>query len=161
MPHSIHLFLEQVDHGLYDRTASFHTNADNMLKAGPSSTSLKFQQHPSLNSVLFPEYSFAFPHLAYTIGYANGGPDFFINLKDNSRQQRGQENADPCFARIVKGREVIQRLHQQPVDWQDILVHPVKIARMQVISHQEYERLTTATQPAPPQATTREYSSEY
>jgi cyclophilin family peptidyl-prolyl cis-trans isomerase len=161
VPHSIQLFLEQVSHGLYDNTA-FHLNAPHKLQAGPSSNPQAhqvFRQHPSLNSILFQEYNPTFPHTQYTVGYAGrpGGPDFYINMKDNTNlhslpsydyndyHNQDQNLQDPCFARVVAGVNVLQRLRQQPVGWEDVLLQPVTIQRMRVLSEEEYERLLAAT----------------
>lgn len=149
MPHSVHLFLEQVSHGLYDGT-SFHRNAQHILQAGPSRSAeshAAFRRHPSLTSVLFQEYSIDYPHLQYTVGYAGrpGGPDFYINLRDNQElhgpggqaghysDQIVHTEADPCFAKVVKGVSLVQQLHSLQVDWQDVLVAPVKILKMRVV----------------------------
>jgi len=159
MPHSIHLFLEQVSHGLYDGT-SFHRNAQHILQAGPSRNAQShaaFRRHPSLTSVLFQEYSHDFPHYEYTVGYAGrpGGPDFYINLGDNSElhgpggqashyngseEQMVHLQADPCFALIVKGRALIERLQALEVDWKDVPVAPVTIKTMRIVPKQEYQQ---------------------
>jgi len=48
-----------------------------------------------------------------------GGPDFYISLVDNTRNHGpgGQgaydlaEEADSCFAKVVKGIDVVKRMH--------------------------------------------------
>ena len=74
------------------------------------------------HSVLFQEYSPKFPHEKYTLGFAGrpGGPDFYISTMDNTRLHGpgGQTNyedpteADPCFAKVVDGIDVVQRMEQ-------------------------------------------------
>ena len=130
MPHSIFLFLEIISHGVYDGMP-WHTSANHVVQAGPSSnveTTKGLREEPSLQSVIFQEFDPSFPHDKYTIGFAGrpGGPDFYINLKDNHTLHGpgGQarhygdvvEDADPCFARVVKGFSVIDRLHRSEVE---------------------------------------------
>ena len=179
MPHAVQLFLEQVDHGLYDTTA-FHINADHVLQAGPGafaaaehdsndvSDEAKSQhyanfvrRYPSLVHVLFQEYSPDMPHREYTLGYPGrpGGPDFYINLTpENERlhgpggqsQHYGQgdgkhsyDDADPCFARIVQGKEVVDRMklsQTKPGYFRDGMIHPVTITSMKVVSGDDFRQ---------------------
>mmetsp|Transcript_415 Transcript_415/g.673 ORF Transcript_415/g.673 Transcript_415/m.673 type:complete len:589 (-) Transcript_415:163-1929(-) len=100
-PHSVHLFLSQIAEGYWSRgTPAIVLNAEHVLQACP---------HPCLDSVdlggrtpgypyedmraagldvvSFQEYSPAFPHEKYTIGFAgrpHSGPEFYINLLDNT-----------------------------------------------------------------------------
>jgi len=146
MPHAVYLFLEQVSHGLYDGTA-FYINAAHIVQAGPASRS-KFRRYPSLNSVVFQEYAPEMAHKKYTLGYTGrpGGPDFYVNLRDNSREHGpgGQvhhmsdqvADADPCFAKIAKGYEVIERIHRSSVQeggFHDTMEYPVTILEMKVL----------------------------
>jgi cyclophilin family peptidyl-prolyl cis-trans isomerase len=148
MPHSVHLFLEQVSHELYDGTI-FYKNADHVLLAGPGAIELardKFHDHPSLNSVLFQEYSPRMPHVKYTLGYAGrpGGPDFYINLDDNTQihgpgGQRHYENellvadADPCFAKIIHGQALVDRLTMATVEADGRETKPIRIETMRIV----------------------------
>ena len=148
MPHSVHLFLEQVSNGLYDGTA-FHINAAHIVQAGPSSlggaANSKFRHHPSLNSVVFQEYAPEMKHRKGTLGYHGrpGGPDFYVNMKDNSvtHGPGGQahhfsdvvSDADPCFAKIVRGYEVMERVHLSKVKYQTTMAYPVTIVEMKVL----------------------------
>ena len=75
---------------------------------------------------MFQEYSEKYPHNKYTLGYAGrpGGPDFYISTQDNSKIHGpgGQDSyqdpteADPCFARIIEGFNIVDRMHQSPVE---------------------------------------------
>lgn len=133
MPHAVYWFLEQVEHKLYDG-CSFHRNAAHVIQAGPVPNFLTPANSPSLaqrfkddglNSVLFQEYSANFQHEKYTAGYAGrpGGPDFYISTKDNSKIHGpgGQSkygdagDADPCFAKVTHGQDIIERMHNSPV----------------------------------------------
>ncbi|CAB9517924.1 expressed unknown protein [Seminavis robusta] len=147
MPHAIHLFLEQVDHGLYDGT-HFFRHAPHVLQAGPSGGHSRFRKQPSLASVLFQEYSPNYPHTTWTVGYPGrpGGPDFYINTQDNSRVhgpggQQGDDEPEPCFAKVVAGHDVVTKRLQLAATLSarnDNLQHPIRIASMRVISQQEY-----------------------
>ena len=55
--------------------------------------------------------------------YLQGGPDFYINVQDNSKIHGpgGQSNypdpseADICFAKVVNGFNVVDRIHKERV----------------------------------------------
>ncbi|CAB9507799.1 expressed unknown protein [Seminavis robusta] len=147
MPHAVYLFLEQVDHHLYDHT-TFHRNAAHIIQAGPSNSPhahALFRHAPSLNSVIFQEYAPEMSHKQYTLGYPGrpGGPDFYVNMRDNSliNGPGGQhhhysdlaKDADPCFAKVVRGFETIERIHRSAVMGEDAIVHPVIIESMKVL----------------------------
>mmetsp|Transcript_32234 Transcript_32234/g.37584 ORF Transcript_32234/g.37584 Transcript_32234/m.37584 type:complete len:359 (+) Transcript_32234:81-1157(+) len=131
MPHTVHFFLEQASRGLFDGS-SFHRNARHVLQGGPISNHLnpnenvrkKFKQ-ADLMSVSFQEYHPDFPHVKYTLGYAGrpGGPDFYVSTLDNTKNHGPggqtayavQSEADPCFAKVVKGFDAVDRMHQMSV----------------------------------------------
>lgn len=152
MPHSVFHFLELVSHNVYDGT-TFHRRANHIIQAGPSVKSLDYnnsslQLDPSLGSVMFQEYSSEVPHKMYTLGFAGrpGGPDFYINMKDNSKLHGpgGQtwhygdivDDADPCFGTVLKGVDVIDMIYQSAVmspGYNDTIVHPVLIKKMTIL----------------------------
>jgi hypothetical protein len=117
MPHAAHFFLEQVSHGLWNR-ATFGVNRVHVLQALPRNRQL-FREY-DLDSMAFPEYSDQFPHKQWTLGYAGrpGGPSWYINKIDNELDHGpfGQnhhpltEHADPCFAKVVGGFDVLQSI---------------------------------------------------
>lgn len=141
MPHTVHLFLEQVAHQLWDN-GWFYLNGPHVFQAGPQvpddeeyeaalekgvderTLALKPFKDENLDSVAFPEYSDKFPHLPWTLGLTGrpGGPDFYINKVDNSKTHGpgGQthhdltEHADPCFAKIVDGMDTIALMTNAP-----------------------------------------------
>ena len=93
MPHAVHLFLEQVHHGLWDNTW-FYLNGPHVMQAGPqdweeekeeTGAALKKFQNYQLDTLAFPEYSHKFPHVPFTMGFTGrpGGPDFYSEFKTN------------------------------------------------------------------------------
>lgn len=124
MPHSIHLFLEQVQHNLWADCAII-INAPHILQIGPHSFStrgdkLKPFKDLYLDKLAFQEYNETFPHEKYTIGFAGrpSGPDFYINKINNVNNHGpgGQghhvldEEADPCFAKVVEGFDLVDMI---------------------------------------------------
>lgn len=150
MPHTTYWFLEQVEAKLYDG-CSFHRNADHIIQAGPnmmdnSSPDRHRFIEAQLDHVLFSEYSYAFPHVKYTIGYAGrpSGPDFYVNMIDNTvlHGPGGQhavndnveaDHAEPCFAKVVEGFEVAERIHKAPVRDDLEMIARVDIASIRLI----------------------------
>lgn len=153
LPHVVYWFLEQVSRGLYDG-CSFHRNAGHVVQGGPKPNFLS-PPNPDLQkrfkdsgfvSVLFQEYSAKFPHVKYTLGFAGrpGGPDFYISTMDNSVNhgpggQTSYEDpteADPCFAKVVEGFNVVDRIQLSPVEpgWYKAMVHNVAIRSMKITS---------------------------
>jgi len=131
MPHSIHLFLEQISLQLWVGCA-FVINAIHVVQA--SATAHGIEQEPyadkygqfqqaGLATLAFQEYSESFPHEQWTIGFAGrpAGPDWYINLYDNQESHGPgmQEHhaltgdADPCFGKVVEGKEVVMDMTKQ------------------------------------------------
>lgn len=116
MPHSVYAFLETISQwqgGVFDR------NTNRLVQVSPHDAS-------SPESILaFPEYSNEFPHTQGTLGFAGhpGGPSFYINTVDNTikhgpgeemenvRVWAGNTNAQSCFARVIKGEDLLEVLH--------------------------------------------------
>lgn len=140
MPHAVHLFLEQVSHGLWDN-AWFYINGPHVLQAGPQadeaalakaiaagederSLALRPFRELQLDTLSFPEYSEDFPHVPMTLGFTGrpGGPDFYINKVDNTiaHGPGGQfhhelaEYADSCFAKVVSGFDSLKAMTETP-----------------------------------------------
>lgn len=156
MPHTVYFFLEQVSHKLYDGT-SFHRNAGHVMQGGPSPNFLtkpgdrvieRFEES-GFASVLFQEYSPKSPHEKYTLGMAGrpGGPDFYVSTRNNTdlHGPGGQRNyadpseADPCFAKIIKGTEFVDRMQLGPVKpgGYKALKHNVAITSMRILPSAE------------------------
>lgn len=150
MPTTVLYFLRQVRDGLLDG-AVFHRNAHHVLQGGPGPNRAKLQRLAAARgeseSVAFQEYSPRFAHERHTLGLAGrpGGPDFYISLVDNTRNHGpGSQTedakllgeADPCFARLVGGADVVERVHRQPVrpGGYNALVRPVTIESGRVVA---------------------------
>jgi len=154
MPHSVHLFLEQVNHGLWDG-CSFVVNAPHILQAGtfPGGNTaatyadkIRAFEEVGLDIVSYQEYHHSHPHEQWTVGFAGrpGGPDFYINKLDNTKNHGpgGQshhnleEEADPCFGFIKDGKDVLNRMYvmktDQKNDW--VLDHPVHIVKARIVT---------------------------
>ena len=77
-----------------------------------------------LEVVAFQEYSPKFTHEQFHVGFAGrpGGPDIYINKMDNTinhgpggqAHHHLEEEADPAFAKVVKGRDVLQKFFDMP-----------------------------------------------
>lgn len=143
VPHAVHVFLEQVEHGLWNG-CYFYLNGPHVIQAGPPLSEEDEADAPSsddeeedrslamkpfralgLDQLAFPDYSDNFPHLPWTLGFTGrpGGPDFYINKVDNSEshgpggqyQHALEEQGDSCFAKITRGKENAAALFSQPV----------------------------------------------
>lgn len=147
VPYTLWFFLTQVEKGLWSN-CSFIRNARHVLQAHPETVDRKSRMHvfePPLRSVKFQEYSAAFPHEKFTVGLAGrpGGPDFYISLKNNTlnhgpggqKQYMVQQEADPCFAKVIEGFDVLKDMSSLPVADQGYnrLVNNVEIVSMKIV----------------------------
>lgn len=75
MPHAVHLFLEQVMHGLWNN-AWFYLNGPHVLQGGPQAEEGEIEERGralqrfkdlGLDTLAFPEYSEQFPHVQVNI----------------------------------------------------------------------------------------------
>lgn len=160
MPHSIHLFLQQVHHGLWDG-CSFVVNAPHILQAGtfPGGNSgatyadkIRAFEEAGLDVVSYQEYNVKHPHTRWTVGFAGrpGGPDFYINKLNNTSnhgpggqsQHNLEEQADPCFGFIQDGHDVLNRMYvvrtDMKSDW--VLDNPVHIVRARIVSENNVDK---------------------
>ena len=135
LSHTALFFLEQVRHKLWDGNY-FTYNMDHILQASAGNNRHHFE-HLALDTVAFQEYSYDHPHTTWTVGIGGrpGGPDFYINKSDNTKLHGpgGQghniisEEADPCFAEVVWGKEFLQSIFNMPVNEKSVLNTPVRI----------------------------------
>ena len=124
VPHSVLFFLNTVEKQLWDNTIFLHhEEIDHIMAAVPldyKNQGIKQAdiQALELQSLAFPEYSAKHPHEKYTVGFVDIGPTFFINTDNNTiihgpgAQEHHQlpEDAEPCFARVIEGVEVVDAL---------------------------------------------------
>jgi len=154
LPHANHLFLQQVYHELWDSTW-IYLNGPHVLQAGPqdwseenAGESLKRFSDTQLDTMSFPEYSADFPHLPWTLGFTGrpGGPDWYINKADNSIphgpggqfQHDLEEQADSCFAKVVDGKDTLQRIfnsetYPRGTDYAYFLQEPIEIVQARIL----------------------------
>jgi cyclophilin family peptidyl-prolyl cis-trans isomerase len=150
MPTAVLYWLSQVQAGLWDGCA-FIRNAHHVLQASAQSMDRKYlhQRFKTLpwqgESVPFQEYSPAFPHQKYTLGLAGrpGGPDFYISTVDNAKNHGpgGQgsydlpSEADSCFAKVIGGFDVVDRMHKAPNERDSFegLVHFIGIKQIEIL----------------------------
>ena len=91
VPHAIHLFMEQVEHGLWNG-CYFYLNGPHIVQVGPRlSEEGASEEHErariapfktrGLDQLSFPDYSDDYPHVTWTLGYTGrpGGIDWYIN----------------------------------------------------------------------------------
>eukprot|EP00591_Stephanopyxis_turris_P001257 CAMPEP_0195524750 /NCGR_PEP_ID=MMETSP0794_2-20130614/24785_1 /TAXON_ID=515487 /ORGANISM="Stephanopyxis turris, Strain CCMP 815" /LENGTH=312 /DNA_ID=CAMNT_0040655039 /DNA_START=492 /DNA_END=1430 /DNA_ORIENTATION=+ len=123
MPHTIHFFLEQVSHRLWEG-CSFLFNTGHIILAGsfsaddPSKDNTDRFENAKLSKLAFQEYHDSYPHDQYTIGFAGrpGGKAFYINTRNNThihgpggqKHHDLEEEADPCFAKVVDGFDTLE-----------------------------------------------------
>lgn len=125
MPTSNHFFLDMVTAGIWDNTIFLHhEEVSHVIAAAPVDSVTQKVKHNQLSylgwiGIGFPEYTDQFPHKKYTLGFAGQGPTFYINTMDNENDhgpggQQGHHllpnDADPCFAKVVEGFEVVDDL---------------------------------------------------
>ena len=121
MSHSVFNFMDMVDRKVWDNSVFIH-KWDHVVQAAPITPDGQNKRDLSEFGLWFPEYSEEYKHDEYTIGFSGrpGGPEFYINLTDNeeSHGPGGQDHstilhdADPCFAKVVIGKGVIDRMKQ-------------------------------------------------
>lgn len=117
MPHAIHTFMDLVVNDVWKSTMFIH-KVEHVVLAAPIDVNGNQKSPDVAKKLLFPEYSQEFPHVEHTVGFQGrpGGPEIYINLDDNSdyhgpggqQQHDLVEEADPCFAKVVTGFEVLR-----------------------------------------------------
>jgi hypothetical protein len=127
MPHASLLFLESVRHKEWDNTVFLHhEEVDHVIAAVPvdyttqQTKQLDHDHGETWTALAYPEYSSDCQHAKYTLGFAGVGPTWYMNTMDNqlSHGPGGQKlallpgDADPCFARVIQGRETVDDLIQ-------------------------------------------------
>jgi hypothetical protein len=142
MPVSVYTFLQQTSMGLWDNTG-FFINAPHVLMAKSQSFDMQTSHYDALaeagvNSLPFEEYSHRYPHFKYTLGFAGHapvGPDWYVNVRDNSKnhgpQGLFQSGGEPRFAEIIIGTDVIDRITSIPGE-DVVLKAPISIVSARI-----------------------------
>jgi len=131
LPHVTHWFLTLVETGFWDgchlirnapHVLQFNCRGRTAVSGNPSLLArVPGAEHGRITgrkSIVFQEFAPDFNHLPFTLGVAGrpGGEDFYVNLVDNTRNHgpggQGPE-PDPCFAEVVKGKDVLEKVHQK------------------------------------------------
>jgi cyclophilin family peptidyl-prolyl cis-trans isomerase len=132
MPHAVLTFLSQVDQGLYNTGSfAFHHHGDHIVYGSPVANHLNPNEEESwqlwessgVSQLMFHEYTDQVPHAPYTIGFSGRGPNLYFNVLDNTESHA--EIRDPCFGKVTRGFEVIDRMHEaseemENGDWKEI-----------------------------------------
>lgn len=126
MPHAVHMFLDMIRLKLWTNTVFWHHDDVEHIIAGAlfnyRTGEPKFHHLKALGweGLYFPEYSPEYPHDKYTVGFSGKGPNIYINLRDNQdvhgpgvqTHHDLPDEADPCFARIVEGTDVVDAMYR-------------------------------------------------
>ena len=128
MPHSVHMFLDTVRLKLWQNTIFWHHDEIKHVVAGAlisyKTGEPKYHHLRALgwDGLLFAEHSEQYPHNKYTMGFSGKGPNIYVNLHDNQnshgpggprlQQHDMPDDADPCFATVVEGFDVIDALQK-------------------------------------------------
>lgn len=162
LPISINLFLDMVSAGIWDNTIFLHhEEIEHIMAAAPVDFHTEKVKHNQLSQLGwiglgFPEYTEKFPHSQYTLAFAGQGPTFYINTMDNeeSHGPGGQphhllpNDADPCFAKVVEGVDVVDELIQYGLkqkrtsnkvthDWADAADAWTQIVSVRILEERE------------------------
>mmetsp|Transcript_19210 Transcript_19210/g.24207 ORF Transcript_19210/g.24207 Transcript_19210/m.24207 type:complete len:144 (+) Transcript_19210:3-434(+) len=123
MPHSIYNFMRMVEGAEWDDTLLIH--GDHIIVATMKTNQGELKERTTNSELLFLEYTNEFPHDDLTVGFVGklGGPELYINTQDNSEHHGpGKQphhhldgDADPCFARIIGGRDLFQEISKGSV----------------------------------------------
>jgi len=174
MPYTSLYFLEQVAAGAWD-SCQFIVNAGVLLQVdtrGDSCSRAAFKKIKSVGeSLAFQEYvpklATGDAHKRLTVGLSGrpAGPIFYISLINNQanlgpRKSSSDEGmgafglppqADPCFAKVVRGEDSIERINRLPVRDGDtqirMLQEFVTITRAMVVPSEEALRLIAQCNP--------------
>jgi len=98
----------------------------------------QFEESGLING-LFQEYTDAYPHHEYTLGFTSNGPSFYINVENNhvahGKSDHDHSDGESCFAKVVSGFDAVDRIHDSKVysdsDW---MKHTVAIQSMKIMN---------------------------
>ena len=144
MPHSIFLFLKQVDRGLWNEKG-FHLNTPSILQATPESVDAVIAQEAlnangytsfeeaGLAALSFVEHHDSLPRDEWAVAFASKGPEFYINKVDNIGD-------GTCFGVIREGRDAVKKMYDLPTEDQEKgfkLKKPVRILKATILAIQD------------------------
>ncbi|KAL7518005.1 hypothetical protein ACHAWX_002871 [Stephanocyclus meneghinianus] len=131
MPHTIKTFLEMIEHHIILVGPSDAHDAENNQRL----TERMLQQgyHPN-GALIFKEYSDEYPHVQGTVGFTGGrsGPIFYVNLMNNAENHGALR--DPCFAKFIRGFDLLERIAQMPKDEDGRFEWPIYIVRAEILT---------------------------
>ncbi|KAG7367580.1 cyclophilin type peptidyl-prolyl cis-trans isomerase [Nitzschia inconspicua] len=125
MPHAMDHFLRMVEKKLWDGLTLVHEVGSKLIMATPTtmddnsrSWAGKRFVDAKLTHMAFNEYSHTFPsphHRKFSVAFSGrpGGPNFYINLDDESEFAHEHEST---FGVVLEGRDVLQNLMLQKSD---------------------------------------------
>ena len=144
MPHSIHVFLEQISSGMWD-DGVFDLHAGHVLMAHNKKLPETFNDKKEIPTMIIPEFNADYPHDRYTIAFpsplsaSNQGTssrrDFYINLQDNNihhsprvesfSSSGGDSTTTSTVERFVEGEscfgKIVDEASRRVVDRMDAL----------------------------------------
>jgi len=143
MPHTTSWFLSLAEAGYWEG-CGFVRNAVHVLQANCNPKKSTGNDLAPI-TIAYQEYNDAWQHKDYTFGIAGrpGGPDFYINLIDNSGRHgpggQARPEADPCFAELVSGKDVIKEMHKLEHDKTSFkgLINPVIFRSVTVVTEED------------------------
>lgn len=116
-PHAILKFMEMINTKSWDDTLFYH-QADHVVMGVPINIKAERKKTPALKPLLFSEHNEKYPHEKLTIGFSDGGPNFYINIEDNTKihgpgggddDDHGIMNqGESCFGRIIHGQDIVK-----------------------------------------------------
>jgi len=134
MPHTVTFFLTQVHYKLWNGI-HLHHNMNHIYHFGvpaphvndigdvtPSMEYLQFQNR-KLDKVIFQEYHPEYPHEEWTVGFSGrpSGTEFYVNKLNNTiihgpggQPYDAHADVDPCFGKVVEGRDVFEEINKIP-----------------------------------------------
>jgi len=141
-------FLDQVANGFWNNMSFFRAESHVIQASNVRPDGSRLRSHRTMHGIPFQEYTPDFPHHKYTLGIAGrpGGPDFYVNMLDNVRihgpggqghNYNGDPESDSCFAKLVSGSEVADKIQSLPYNSDSglhILVKPARIISATIIS---------------------------
>ena len=140
-------FLTQVQQKFWDGMVFFRSESHVIQATDMRKDGTRRQRTAVGEAIPFQEYSSDFAHHKYTLGIAGrpGGPDFYVNMQENVKihgpggqghNYQGDAESDSCFAQILRGQEVADRIQKLPFKREHglhILEDPVEIISMKIL----------------------------